>query len=147
MKILFDTNLVLDLLLDRAPWSDSAAELIDLVERGELTGVLGATTLTTIHYVAARARNPTAACTFLEDLLRLFEIAPVTRSVLESALLTGIKDFDDAVLHEAGREAGVEAVVTRDPSGFAAGALAVYVPRELLAALAQAEAPIVPPQP
>jgi predicted nucleic acid-binding protein len=139
LRVFFDTNVVLDLLLAREPWVDDASELIDLVERGELIGVLGATTLTTVYYVAASARDAETARQHVEDLLRLFEVAPVTRSVLKAALGTGMSDFEDAVLHEAGREAAVDALVTRDLRGFAAGEIPVYQPRELLVALDSVE--------
>lgn len=135
MRVLFDTNVILDLLLDRQPWADSASELVDLVERGEIIGALGATTLTTIYYVAGCARDAAVARRHVEDLLRLFEVAPVTRGVLKSALAVGMSDYEDAVLHEAGREAGVEMLVTRDVRDFARGEIAVYQPGELLAAL------------
>lgn len=135
MRVLFDTNVVLDLLLDREPWADIACELIDRVERGELIGVLGATTVTTVYYIAASARDAPTARRHVEDLLRLFEVAPVTRSVLKSALALEMADFEDAVLHEAGRESGADAIVTRDLRDFTRGELAVYDPKELLTAL------------
>ncbi len=72
-------------------------------------------------------------------LLRLFEVAPVNRAVLEGALVLGFDDFEDAVLHEAGRLAGARAVVTRDPAGFSASALRVYAPDTLVAALKAAK--------
>lgn len=52
MRVLFDTNVVLDALLDREPWA--ALALFDRVESGVLAGLLGATTVATIHYIARR---------------------------------------------------------------------------------------------
>ena len=54
MKILFDTNVVLDLLLEREPFATIAADLFTRVERGTLDGMVCATTLTTVHYLASR---------------------------------------------------------------------------------------------
>ncbi len=51
MRVIFDTNIVLDLLLDRAPFADTATYLFSKVERAEITGFLCATTITTIHYL------------------------------------------------------------------------------------------------
>jgi predicted nucleic acid-binding protein len=135
VKVLFDTNVVLDLLLDRAPFADAAAGLAAFVERGALAGVLGATTVTTLYYLTAKALGSEEARAHMETLLRLFEVAPVTRSVLESALDLPFADFEDAVLHEAGREAGVTAVVTRNLEDFKSSTLSVYSPSELLTAL------------
>ena len=55
MRVLFDTNVVLDVLLDRKPFWEIAAQLVARVERKELVGFLGATTLTTIYYIVAKA--------------------------------------------------------------------------------------------
>ena len=133
--------MVLDALLERVPWADAAVRLFDHVESGVLIGKLGATTVTTIYYIAHRHTDPGVAGESIADLLRLFEVAPVTRAVLEDALNLGFDDFEDAVLHEAGRLAGADAIVTRDPSGFSRATLRIYEPSILVAALDAAERP------
>lgn len=135
MKVLFDTNVVLDALLDRDPWAEAAVLLFAKVESGELVGHLGATTLTTIYYIASRNKDTDAADEMMQDLLRLFEVAPVNRVVLEGALASGFVDFEDAVLHEAGRSVGAGALTTRNPGHFTKSTLRVYAPDALVAAL------------
>ena len=135
MRVLFDTNVVLDALLDRDPWAEAAVALFAKVESGELVGHLGATTLTTVYYIASRDMGADAANGMMRDLLRLFEVAPVNRVVLEGAVDSGFADFEDAVLHEAGRSVGADALTTRDHSGFAKATLRVYAPDALVAAL------------
>ncbi len=54
MKILIDTNIILDVMLDRAPFSEPASRLLSIVERGQLAGFVCATTVTTIHYLASK---------------------------------------------------------------------------------------------
>lgn len=139
MRVLFDTNVVLDVLLARAPHAASATTLFDYVARKELDGLLGATTLTTIFYLAAKASAPAKARRHMHTLLGLFDVAAVTRSVLADALEAGFKDYEEAVLHEAARQAGASAIVTRDPSGFAASKLRIYSPPELLRLIRAAE--------
>ena len=134
MKVLFDTNVVLDVLLDRHPFRDTAAQLIAKVERKELKGVLGATTLTTLYYLVAKVSGKEAARSAVRDVLVLFEIAAVDRSVLARAIDSPLADFEDAVLVEAGALEGVEAVVTRDPDGFRESRFRVFSPQELHAA-------------
>jgi hypothetical protein len=68
-------------------------------------------------------------------LLALFEIAPVNRVVLETALALDFSDFEDAVVHEARRHFGVQGLVTRDPKGFSKASLPIYSPADLLLAL------------
>ena len=139
MRVLFDTNVVLDVLLARPPHAAPATELFDFVARKELDGLLGATTVTTIFYLAAKAIGPQRARRHVSTLLDLFDIASVTRAALSDALGTSFKDYEDAVLHEAARHAGATAIVTRDPGGFAAASLRIYGPAELLRLLNAAQ--------
>jgi predicted nucleic acid-binding protein len=135
LKVLFDTNVVLDVLLDRKPFSAIAARLFARVEKGELSGILGATTVTTLHYLLTKSYGRDQALRRVRILLQLFEIAAVDRNVLELAAALAASDFEDAVLHEAGRLHGAEAVVTRDPEGFSEASLLVLSPEDLEAAL------------
>lgn len=130
MRVLVDTNIVLDVLLDREPHARASAEILSRVERGEVSGWLGATTVTTLYYLIAKAAGQDKALTEVRKLLSLFEIAPVNRPVLEGALAIGFADFEDAVLHEAARQIEAAAIVTRNPRHFAKAELPVYTPEE-----------------
>ncbi len=138
MKVLFDTNVVLDVLLERQPHIGVAAKLFALVDNGFLEGSICATTATTIYYIAAKSFGRRRAHTQVHELLTLFEVAPVDRDVLDRALDLGFTDFEDAVLHEAARNSGAAAIVTRDGGDFVKSTLPVFDPQELLAAVAAA---------
>lgn len=135
MRILFDTNVVLDVMLNREPHAETSAEILSRVESGDLTGCICATTVTTIHYLASRAVGSEQALVEVRKLLSLFEIASVNRVVLETALDLGFPDFEDAVLHEAAREVDAQGIVTRNPRHFKNATLPVYSPEELSRAL------------
>jgi len=126
---------VLDVLLDREPFSEPAADLLSRVEAGEITGCLCATTITTIHYLASKVVGAKESLLAVRKLLSIFEVAPVNRPVLAAALDSRLSDFEDAVLCEAARQVSAQAIVTRDPADFKRAALPVYSPRELLQAL------------
>ncbi len=135
MKVLFDTNVILDLMLDRAPFAEVSERLVSSAESGLLTGCISATTVTTIHYLAAKVLGSQRSLDEVRKLLVIFEIAPVNRPVLERALDLGFSDYEDAVLHEAARQSGAEAIVTRNRSDFANSEIPVYSPEELAEAL------------
>lgn len=135
MKILFDTNVVLDVLLDREPFVEASAHVLSRVESGQLTGYLCASTITTLHYLMAKSLGNQRALSEIRKLLSIFEIAPVNRPVLEGALETDFKDFEDGVIHESARLMDVEAIVTRNETDFEKAGLAVYSPEELARAL------------
>lgn len=128
---------MLDLLLDRAPHAAAAAQVFSLVERNELSGYLCATTATTVHYLATKVVGRKRSLEEIHKLLHLFEVAPVNRAVLGAALgAEGFGDFEDAVLHEAARHAGADALVTRNKKDFRKAVLPVYGPGELIGMLA-----------
>lgn len=134
MRILFDTNVVLDVLLRREPHRRAALRLLARVETGRLTGQLCATTVTTLHDLISKALGAARAREEIRKLLGLFEIASVHRTVLDAAARSPFADFEDAVLSEAAREAGAEGLVTRNTKDFQHARLPVYTPDELLAA-------------
>ena len=133
MRVLLDTNVVLDVLLARKPFVHPAAQIFGLVEQSRIEGFLGATTITTVEYLLTQSLPRATAYAALHRLLEFFEIAPVNRAVLEEALQSKIADFEDAVLEQAGRLVGVEAILTRDPKGFRYSAIKVFDPVEFLA--------------
>lgn len=132
MKVLFDTNVLLDQLLDRKPFAEHAEQLIALVEAGKIEGYIGATTVTTLDYLLKKSLDVKKANSVIKTILKLFEIAPVNRMVLEEAVESRFADFEDAVLCIAGLHSGVQAIVTRDETGFRHSQIAVYSPELLL---------------
>ena len=136
MRILFDTNVVLDLLLDRTPHALAAGLLISAVERKRLAGSLCATSVTTLDYLIAREIGRERSRSAIRTMLRLFDVAAVTRAVLQTALELEFEDYEDAVVHEAARAADAQGIVTRSMSDFRASALPVFSPEELVASLA-----------
>ncbi|MDD4062127.1 MAG: PIN domain-containing protein [Kiritimatiellae bacterium] len=130
--MLVDTNVVLDVLLERRPFSEAAAQVFALVEESRIEGFLCATTLTTVDDLLGQALAPAKAREALQRLLNLFEIAPVNRPVLEQALRSGIADFEDAVLEQAGRLVAVDAITTRNVRDFGKSTVTVFDPLELI---------------
>lgn len=133
MRVLVDTNIVLDVLLARRPFVGASAEVFGLIEHSKIEGLLCATTITTIDYLLTQAMPRPVARQALQKLLKLFEIVSVNRAVLEEALNSKLTDFEDAIIDQAGRLAGAEVVVTRNQQDFRHATLKVLGPDELLA--------------
>ena len=132
MRILIDTNVILDMLLDREPFSNYAGILISQIEKGKLTGLLCATTITTIYYLINKTLSKKEADKSLDLLFSLFEIAPVNRIVLETAKDLKFKDFEDAVIYASAIHSNVDAVITRNIKDFKMKEIPVYEPVEFL---------------
>jgi predicted nucleic acid-binding protein len=138
VKVLFDTNVVLDVLLAREPFVETAAQLLALVDAGRIEGSVCATTITIVHYLAAKSIGSARTKALLRELVAMFDVACVDRQVLARALDLDIADFEHAVLHEAARASGVTAIVTRDVRDFQAATIPVFEPSDLLAAVVAA---------
>jgi predicted nucleic acid-binding protein len=131
MKILLDTNIVLDILMDRISFADSAVDLFSKVEDGTIIGYLCGTTITTVYYLASKAVGAARAQEEIKKLLNLFEVAPVNRHVLEAALVADFNNFEDAVIHEAACHIGADAIVTRNQKDFKKSRISVYSSEEM----------------
>lgn len=118
MRLLLDINVLLDVLLQRDPWADPAANLLTRIERGEAEGFIAGHTLTTIHYVVSRARDRQLAAAAVTDLLRFIEVIPMEKVDFSQALVLPMEDFEDAVQAAAALKIGADFIVTRDEKGF-----------------------------
>ena len=133
MRVLFDTNVLMDVLLERELFVEESAQVIDQVVRGAVTGLICATTITTIFYLTSRDVGGEEAMRHIQKLMNLYEIAPVNRSVLDAAITSNSPDFEDAVLAEAAHQAGAQAIITRNLKDFSKSPVRAYTPRQWLA--------------
>ena len=135
MKILLDTNVVLDLLLAREPFVRQAREIFLMVENGRIEGFLCATSIVTLHYLVGRQKGRIEADSVISDLLSLFQIASVDKNVLLYASANNGNDYEDSVIYTAAERNGVDVIVTRDTKGFALSKVTVMSPEVLLAGM------------
>ena len=133
MRVLLDTNVLMDVLLERELFVNESVQVFDQVVRGAVTGLICATTVTTIFYLTSREVGGEEAMRHIQKLMNLYEIAPVTRSVLDAAITSNSPDFEDAVLAEAAHQAGAQAIITRNLKDFAKSPVRAYTPRQWLA--------------
>jgi predicted nucleic acid-binding protein len=117
-RILVDTNVILDVLLDRHPHAESSADIWTAIETGQSEGLLAAHAITTIHYLIQRELGATKAKRLISEIMRVFRVAAVDNAVVEAALRLPLADFEDAVTAAAARSAECDYIVTRDPRGF-----------------------------
>lgn len=133
-RFYLDSNVVLNFLLDRAPYATAATQLLAAAYQGRATLLFSSLTYTTAHYVVSKAISKHAATQALASLHAQVATVAVDDSVIEQALQA--PDFEDAVQLFAALAAGAEAVVTRDPKGFPTQLVAVLDPLTALQILA-----------
>ncbi len=135
VRTLFDTNVLIDFLLDRAPFADAVADLLSQADRGEIQGLVCANSITSIHYLVRKAVGVADAGRHIAALLSILDVAPVNRATLEQALNSEMDDFEDAVIAESARQANAECVVTRNQRDFANSPIPAHSPQSLLGLL------------
>jgi predicted nucleic acid-binding protein len=134
-QYLLDISVILDLLLNRAPWAADAASLWNAHRNGQIRVLVAAFSLPTIFYIVRRQAGLPAAQAAVQACLSTLDIAPLDLSSLLAAQALPGPDFEDNLKIACAVQAGVHAIVTRDPRGFAGSPLPVLTPAGLVASL------------
>ena len=135
MRILFDTNILIDAAVQSRGHHDMANRLLIRAERGDIDGLTTPTAIATCWYVSTT--------TYGVDPRPLFEYLSATMGLAQMgwpALTDALTapedaDFEDEYIAAAGAQAGANAVVTRNPDDFQGGPLTPHSPEEVLGAL------------
>ena len=135
MRVLFDTNVILDLFLDRAPFADDAAALWTAVTDGRIDGFVSAITPVNLFYIARRLRDRQSAFDSVKELLAVMSVSPVDHTVLQNALTLSFTDYEDAVQHASATSNGIATIVTRNVKDFSGSTVSIVTPSELLSQL------------
>jgi predicted nucleic acid-binding protein len=140
MKVLIDTNIVLDLLLEREPFVEDAIALFDQVEAGQVRGYIAATTITNIFYIVRKVQGREAALQAVSRIAAGLEICAIDRHTIAQALASNLKDFEDGIQFACAVLNQLDAIATRDTSDFIGVSLPVWSIAELQAQLSQQNA-------
>ena len=132
-RVLFDLNVILDVLLRREPFFADAAHLWALAETGKIEGFVAAHSFTTLFYLYRHQEDSQRAYQAIRSLLKIFDVAGVDRTVIEKACDSGWRDFEDAVQSIAASGAGCDYLVTRNPEDYQARSLPAILPADFLA--------------
>jgi predicted nucleic acid-binding protein len=128
MKVLLDVNIVLDVLLQRQPWLADAEAIWDAASDGRLNCCLCGSSLTDIFYIARKLVGQDPAREIVRKCLDNLTILTVDHRALEDAHARPEGDFEDAMQIAVAIHAGVDAIVTRDLTGFANSPVPVWSP-------------------
>ena len=119
MRVLLDTNIILDFFLERKPFFVDASQLFKAIADDKIEGFITASSVTDIFYICRRqTRNIEEAKQILTTTLALLKICPVDREILETALKSNVADFEDAVQIACAQAQNLDAVITRNTRDF-----------------------------
>ncbi len=131
LRILLDTNVVLDWLLDRKPWADEATPLWQARDAGHLLAYIPASVLTDIFYIGRRLVGTDAALAAVDRALAL-EVVPVEKATLLRARSLPGTDFEDNVGMACAEGEHMDFIVTRDVADFQQSPVRAIQPAELV---------------
>ena len=130
--VLFDTNIILDIALQRAPFFATACQLFDKIEEGEIKGFVTTSTVTDIYYIARKSLGKRESIAFIHELVEIVELLNVTKESIIDALNTEFEDFEDAVQSCVAGINFIDIIVTRNISDFIHSAVEVCTPTQLI---------------
>ncbi|PSB25176.1 PIN domain-containing protein [Stenomitos frigidus] len=134
-RVLFDSDVLLDVFLQRQPHFTASAIAIDTVGQGKIEGYVAGHAVTNLFYLLRRQLERDQSRDILATLLLKMHVAAVTDAVIREALASSFTDFEDAVAHAAAKSIGVEIIVTRNIKDFRSGTIPAVLPEVFLATL------------
>lgn len=133
MRVLVDTNIILDFLLEREPFKEEAEALFEAIGNQQIIGYVTATTVTDIFYLVRRqTRSLERARLAVIETLDVMKICHVDYHRLEAAITSDLKDFEDAVQLACAIAENLEAIVTRNTQDFVGATLPILSVNQLL---------------
>jgi len=131
MKLLIDTNVILDVLLRREPFFRSAAAVLNLSQRNDVQEYVSASAITDIYYIANKQmKDRASAQNLLKRLLMVVSVAAVSEQEIRNALDLSWTDFEDCVQYSVALLKEMDGIVTRNPSDYQQAAIQIWLPEQ-----------------
>ncbi len=132
MKILIDTNIIVDVALEREPFFAESDRILTFVEEAQIQGYISASTFSDLYYIIRRDRGRDWTLDFLRQLATFCQVATVDNSVISMALTCNFKDFEDAIQYSNAVINRIDAIVTRNPRDFPVTTPRILTPNQLI---------------
>lgn len=136
MIVLVDTDVLIDVALDRAPNATDAASLLDALERGASRGFIAWHTIAVFYYLVAPKRGRPGTRQFIDQLMHFLDVAPTTSQHLRVATMLDFKDFEDAMQVGAASACSADFIATRNVRDFRKSPIPAMTPSQVVKRLA-----------
>ena len=134
MKRLFlDTNIVIDLLDKREPFCNEAVRLFSLAYNKELQLIVAPITYATASYLLQKGRSAEEVRILLANFRQLVRVATIDERIIDDALASQFRDFEDAMQYYTALKAKADVIITRNAKDFGASKIPIISPAEYLA--------------
>lgn len=128
MKLLIDTNIILDVLMKRTNFYESSSHVLKFCEVKKAEGFVSAASVTDIHYLLRKATPPEQTRETIKTLLAIIDVASVTKADIQNAFSYNMNDYEDAVQAACAKRIGAEYIVTRNAKDFVSSPVKAIAP-------------------
>ena len=133
MKVLIDSDVILDLLIDRKPFSKESLDILSWCEKGRITGYWTPVIISNVYYILSKYASEKMARSTIAELNEILEVVSINKSVINLALESKFKDFEDAIQNYAAElNVEIEAIITRNENDYKLSKLSVFSPSDFL---------------
>lgn len=134
-KVFVDTDIILDLLRARQPFNNFAAELFSLADQGKLKIFVSSLSFTNVNYILSKQYNNDQSRKKLLKFKTLVSVVSVNDKIVELALASDFKDFEDAIQYYAAIESGLSTLLTRNLKDFRKANISILTAEQYLKSL------------
>ncbi len=131
MKVILDTNIILDVLQNRQPWCEAGKEIFLAIANKQIIGCITAKQIADIHYFSRKQfrnqENVDKKCReIVTKLMALFEILDTLGTDCQNAISIENNDYEDAIMISTAIRNNVDAIISRDRTHYKSALLTVY---------------------
>jgi predicted nucleic acid-binding protein len=134
-KVMFDLNVLLDVLQKRDLFYETSAALLASAETGRIQGYIAANSVTTLFYLIQKGKSASEARAAITNLHQFLKIGPVNQTTIEQALNLDYRDFEDAIQMMSAVQCRVDYLITRNIKDYQPALLPVIQPVDFLGTL------------
>ena len=132
-KVLIDTDVILDFFFDRKPFSENSTMVLSLCEKGKIVGYVTPVIISNVYYLLRKTASHERVIEKLKQLMIFLNVLQMNKSVIEQALNSQFKDFEDALQNfSAVVDGEIEIIITRNVKDFMKSEMGVLTPNDFL---------------
>jgi predicted nucleic acid-binding protein len=131
-KIFVDTDIICDMLAKRDPHYQAAAKLFTLSDGGKLQIFISALTIANIHYLISKQLSSNEAKQIIRKFKLLVNIVPINEKIIDLALNSDFKDFEDAIQYYCALENDIELLLTRNLKDYKKAQISVMTAQDFI---------------
>jgi len=132
-NVFIDTNIIIDFLANREPFSEYAAKLFQLAQNNEINIYISDITINNTYYVLKQVSSHKKTLNLIAGIESLVEIIPTNQKIIQKAIKSGFKDFEDAIQYYSAKEVkSIDVIATRNTKDFKISDIPVLTPETIV---------------